>query len=588
MIHIVKGLLGKTRNEKGAVLVLTLLMLAITLTIIPALVSVMITGAKTGVMYDQKNNELYSADAGVQDAVNRIKNLKVEDIPENPLDYEDYFNSMEEYSHDINGKIAQVTITTVEKFTGEPILYFKIFSQGQSPSGEETTITAYVNAFGGWVFSDRAYTSPSPEELTLHSGDLIHGGAQVPGGWNGKGTLEDPDEPNYDAVMGWPSASFFAEHYFNQVDVGDDFIPGGTTITVPKNSQLTLGAIYCDGDLTIDFEGGDTRLTLAGTWYVKGKLTINKPNAHGQATLDLNDQAIFVEKAYEKNEFAFDQNTLAGKAQVSISGPGVIVAVGNIKFKPEANTEDDPIYIMSIEGSVDMWPDGDFYGSISSYLASKIQPNTSIFWPKDFDWGSLNLPTESEYDFIIGDIESWEIDNPFTGIKIGPYVLPSAEVDIDYPQALEASGGTAPYTWEKFTFSTLPPGLTLNADGTFYGIPAVAGKYYFSVQAVDQSGEVGKQVVAITVKPQPIITTNLPGGTVGEPYDGRLIVQGGVPSYEWTITSGSLPDGLDLNSTSGQISGIPTTPGTSIFQVTLKDYYGVTKSLVTSISISIP
>lgn len=49
--------------------------------------------------------------------------------------------------------------------------------------------------------------------------------------------------------------------------------------------------------------------------------------------------------------------------------------------------------------------------------------------------------------------------------------------------------------------------------------------------------------------------------TVGVPYVGGYTVTGGVPPYTFVIITGTLPMGLTLNSTTGEISGTPTEPG---------------------------
>ena len=58
-----------------------------------------------------------------------------------------------------------------------------------------------------------------------------------------------------------------------------------------------------------------------------------------------------------------------------------------------------------------------------------------------------------------------------------------------------------------------------------------------------------------------ITTANLPGGRVGAPYRAALAAtsEGGQPgALTWSITEGSLPDGLTLDQTAGVISGTPT------------------------------
>jgi hypothetical protein len=58
-----------------------------------------------------------------------------------------------------------------------------------------------------------------------------------------------------------------------------------------------------------------------------------------------------------------------------------------------------------------------------------------------------------------------------------------------------------------------------------------------------------------------IMSLNLPAAAVGTPYDTQLTASGGAPPYRWNIPSGSLPDGLQLASSSGTISGTTTQTG---------------------------
>lgn len=63
----------------------------------------------------------------------------------------------------------------------------------------------------------------------------------------------------------------------------------------------------------------------------------------------------------------------------------------------------------------------------------------------------------------------------------------------------------------------------------------------------------------------------LPTGTVGIGYTQDLAAKGGTGQYTWAVTSGALPGGLSLNSSSGQISGQPTAAGPFQFTITATD-----------------
>ena len=69
-----------------------------------------------------------------------------------------------------------------------------------------------------------------------------------------------------------------------------------------------------------------------------------------------------------------------------------------------------------------------------------------------------------------------------------------------------------------------------------------------------------------------IFCPTLPNGTVGKSYPSTaLAATGGTPPYHWTIPSvGKLPPGLTL-STSGVITGTPTTAGPFTFTVEVVD-----------------
>jgi Putative Ig domain len=58
--------------------------------------------------------------------------------------------------------------------------------------------------------------------------------------------------------------------------------------------------------------------------------------------------------------------------------------------------------------------------------------------------------------------------------------------------------------------------------------------------------------------PLAVTTQALPNGQVGTAYSATLAATGGTVPYTWALTSGSLPAGLALNATTGEISGTPT------------------------------
>ncbi len=73
------------------------------------------------------------------------------------------------------------------------------------------------------------------------------------------------------------------------------------------------------------------------------------------------------------------------------------------------------------------------------------------------------------------------------------------------------------------------------------------------------------------ILPLSVTTTALPAGTVNYGYSTMLAAAGGVLPYSWSITSGGLPPGVNLDPSSGVISGTPTTTGTYPFTAQVTD-----------------
>ncbi|MBN2102934.1 putative Ig domain-containing protein [bacterium] len=68
-----------------------------------------------------------------------------------------------------------------------------------------------------------------------------------------------------------------------------------------------------------------------------------------------------------------------------------------------------------------------------------------------------------------------------------------------------------------------------------------------------------------------ITSASLPDGMAGAGYSVTLQAEGGWGTYAWSVLSGSLPPGLNINSSTGKISGIPTTEGNYNFTVKAED-----------------
>ncbi len=154
--------------------------------------------------------------------------------------------------------------------------------------------------------------------------------------------------------------------------------------------------------------------------------------------------------------------------------------------------------------------------------------------------------------------------------------LPSGLTGSPYSSTFTASGGVPPYTW-ALAAGTLPPGLTLSSAGVLSGTPTTAGTFNFSVTASDNSVTTPARPFQVTIVPALSIQTTspLPGGAISRPYSLALAAAGGFPPYVFTVVGGSLPPGVNLNS-SGLLSGTPTAGGVSVAQIRVTDAQGNT------------
>lgn len=81
-----------------------------------------------------------------------------------------------------------------------------------------------------------------------------------------------------------------------------------------------------------------------------------------------------------------------------------------------------------------------------------------------------------------------------------------------------------------------------------------------------------------------ISPATLPDATVGLAYNQTISASGGTAPYTYSVTMGSLPTGLTLNSSTGVLSGTPTAGGTFTFTVTATDNEGCTGTATYTIS----
>ena len=87
--------------------------------------------------------------------------------------------------------------------------------------------------------------------------------------------------------------------------------------------------------------------------------------------------------------------------------------------------------------------------------------------------------------------------------------------------------------------------------------------------------------------PLSITAASLPEGTSGTSYSYTATVSGGTPAYHWSIESGTLPEGLSIDSFTGTISGTPSQQGTFNFTLSVSDCDETTPSITRAVTLRI-
>ncbi len=135
------------------------------------------------------------------------------------------------------------------------------------------------------------------------------------------------------------------------------------------------------------------------------------------------------------------------------------------------------------------------------------------------------------------------------------------------------TGGTAPYTY-SYT-GNLPAGLTLSEAGVLSGTPTASANVELVVTVEDALGVTAQQTYYFNIVPADLFINGgtLNAATQGVPYEYQLatVTGGGTLPYIWSVSSGALPNGITLNSTTGYLTGTPTATGTYNFEVTVTD-----------------
>ena len=106
------------------------------------------------------------------------------------------------------------------------------------------------------------------------------------------------------------------------------------------------------------------------------------------------------------------------------------------------------------------------------------------------------------------------------------------------------------------------------------GVPTVAGISEFVLALTDSTDSVVKKNFSLNVVENLILATqSIPAAVNGKNYSFEFTASGGSEPYTWSLSSGSLPEGMFF-SPNGQLSGVPMVVSNSQISVKVTDSVG--------------
>lgn len=310
------------KSEAGYALPLALILLLFGGFFVVPCLNLLYTSLNANIMVDERDLELYAADAGVEYGLWHFGPDAGIGLPaqgEDPLSLD--------LPETVNDRTVTVTIANVTA-EGDEEESYKIESTALSADGDSTTVESCIFCLDFSWFFDSAITSLGGVDLDPNT--VVIGGITSPS----EPTNGTYDEWTEDTGLGdiWPDVDVLSDYYLGQ----GNLTPYSSSSIDIKDTK-SIGGIKTDGSLSIDNTGSPDTLQLTETIYVTGNLAFEQPGKSHAYTIDLNGQTIF---AYDGNSEDENKATITFASGCTIIGSGCIIAEGDITFSPNIGTGD--------------------------------------------------------------------------------------------------------------------------------------------------------------------------------------------------------------------------------------------------------
>ncbi|WP_236585435.1 putative Ig domain-containing protein [Dyella sp. EPa41] len=281
--------------------------------------------------------------------------------------------------------------------------------------------------------------------------------------------------------------------------------------------------------------------------------------------------------------------SISGNYTLAVVAPTITLSPGSLPPPTVGNA-----YSQAITGS-EGHPTTFTYSVTSGQLPTglSLNLNTGVLSGTPTAAGTFNFTvTATDAGGFTGS-QAYSVPVGAGTVVLNAGALANASAEAPYTHTFTASGGTGPYSY-SLTTGALPAGLTLSSGGVLSGTPTAAGTFNFTIKATDSSTGTGapftaSQSYSLTVS-APAITVapaTLPAGTGGVAFSQTVSASGGNGSYTYSLSAGALPPGIGLSS-SGVLSGTPTTAGIYNFTITAADGVGFTGSQAYTFTVNAP
>ncbi|WP_332676496.1 putative Ig domain-containing protein [Brevundimonas sp.] len=468
-----------------------------------------------------------------------------------------------------NGTVSvagtSITYTPTPGYFGSDSFTYTATNGGGTSAPATVTVTVnpqppVANAVSATVGQD---TSNNPITLNITGGApaSVNGSAAVNGSINVAGTsITFTPTPGYNGP-----ASFS----YTATNAGGTSAPATASITVtplpPIASavSVTVGFESTNNPVTLSITGGTPASVAApglptnGSVNVAGTAITYTPNA-GYAGPD---------------SFTYTATNTGGTSApatvtVTVNPPPAPIA-GAVSVTVAANSSNNAVTLSLTGGTATSvaTPGLPTHGTVSiAGTAITYTPTAGYSGADSFTYTATNLGGTSAPATVTVTVSA-----PTLTLSA---LTTTGQVTAAYSDTVVASLGTAPYTY-SVTAGALPPGLGLTTAGVLSGTATASGTFNFTVTASDVYGATGARAYAIVISPPTVVITSpgagaLPAVEAYGAYSETLTATGGVGPNTLAVTAGALPPGISLSS-SGVLSGTPTTPGVYNFTVTPSD-----------------